>query len=47
MGMFVDVICFSKDLRDPKLLTIAAVCQAQLGSIEGAVTRFQKLFGMY
>lgn len=45
--MFVDVICFSKDLRDPKWLTIAAVCQALLCTMEGAVTRFQKLFGIY
>lgn len=47
MGMFVDVICFSKDLRGPKLLTISAVCQVLLCAMEGAITRFQKLFGIY
>lgn len=47
MGMSVCVICFSKDLRDLKLLTVVAVCQAMLCTMEGAVTRFQKLFGIY
>lgn len=46
-GMFVDLVCFSKGLRAPKLLTIPAVVKAPSRAGSGAVTRFQRRFGIY
>lgn len=39
-------ICFSKDLRDLKLLTVVAVCQAMLCTHGRGCNPFQKLFGV-